>query len=44
MRLALPAYVDAKVEAGKRYRYTVVAIDMTGNESARSPEVSARIE
>ena len=42
--LGLPAYNDAKVETGKRYRYTVSAIDMTGNESARSAETSARIE
>lgn len=42
--IGLPAYTDPRVEAGKRYRYTVTAIDMTGNESARSTESTARIE
>lgn len=38
-----PAYSDRQVEAGKKYRYAVTAIDTSGNESARSQavEVSA---
>jgi hypothetical protein len=28
-----PSYSDRKVEAGKRYRYRVTALDQTGNES-----------
>jgi len=31
-----PAYSDAKVQKGKRYRYTVTAVDILGNESGRS--------
>jgi hypothetical protein len=31
-----PAFSDTKVEAGKRYKYTVSAVDSTGNESAQS--------
>jgi fibronectin type 3 domain-containing protein len=31
-----PNFSDAKIEAGKKYRYTVSAVDLTGNESARS--------
>jgi hypothetical protein len=31
-----PAYTDAKVEAGKMYRYQISAVDLLGNESARS--------
>jgi hypothetical protein len=34
-----PAYSDRSVEAGKTYRYTVSAVDRTGNESARTPVV-----
>jgi hypothetical protein len=43
-KVGVPAFTDSKVEAGKRYRYTVTAIDKAGNESARSSEASARIE
>jgi hypothetical protein len=32
----VPAYSDHKFESGKRYRYAVTAIDLVGNESARS--------
>lgn len=31
-----PTYSDTKIEAGKRYRYRVSAVDLTGNESAPS--------
>jgi fibronectin type 3 domain-containing protein len=31
-----PVYSDAKVEAGKMYRYSVSAVDLSGNESERS--------
>lgn len=41
--LTTPAYSDRAVEAGKRYRYTVSAIDMLGNESAASEPVTAML-
>jgi hypothetical protein len=31
-----PAYSDRQIEAGKKYRYAVSALDVTGNESRRS--------
>ena len=34
-----PSYEDAHVEAGHRYAYAVSAVDVDGNESARSGEV-----
>jgi hypothetical protein len=34
-----PAFSDRQVEAGKRYRYTVTAVDTAGNESGRSAVV-----
>ena len=39
-----PAYSDAKIEPGKKYRYTVSAVDLTGNESEQSvsTEVTAQ--
>jgi hypothetical protein len=39
-----PAYSDHQVEAGKKYRYAVSAVDLTGNESQRSEvqEVTAQ--
>lgn len=43
-RLALPSFHDARVESGKRYRYVVSAIDISGNESERSAEASAQVE
>jgi fibronectin type 3 domain-containing protein len=43
-RVLLPAYVDTRVEAGKRYRYKVSATDTTGNESDRSTEAVAQVE
>ena len=36
-----PTYSDSKIEAGKKYRYTVSAVDLTGNESAQSAPVEA---
>jgi fibronectin type 3 domain-containing protein len=36
-----PAYSDSKIEAGKKYRYAISAVDLTGNESARSAPVEA---
>ena len=38
-----PAYRDAAVEAGKRYFYSVSAIDVRGNESGRSEEASESV-
>lgn len=38
-----PAYRDAAVVAGKRYFYSVSAVDVRGNESARSEEASERV-
>jgi hypothetical protein len=37
----VPAYSDSKIEAGKRYRYAISAVDLTGNESRRSEPVDA---
>ena len=36
-----PAYSDRQVEAGKRYRYAVTAVDQVGNESERSTVAEA---
>jgi len=36
-----PTFSDSMIEAGKRYRYTVSAVDLTGNESARTAPVEA---
>jgi hypothetical protein len=36
-----PAYSDTKIEPGKKYRYTVSAVDLTGNESAQSAPTEA---
>jgi hypothetical protein len=36
-----PTFSDSRVESGKRYRYQVSAVDMSGNESMRSAEVEA---
>jgi antitoxin (DNA-binding transcriptional repressor) of toxin-antitoxin stability system len=38
-----PAYRDTNVSAGKNYMYTVSAVDVHGNESARSDEASERV-
>lgn len=32
-----PSYSDKSVTSGKLYRYSVSSVDLTGNESARSP-------
>ena len=42
--VSLPAYTDTRVEPGKRYRYTVSAVDKVGNESDRSAEAAAQVE
>ncbi|MEI9813716.1 MAG: hypothetical protein WDO18_14160 [Acidobacteriota bacterium] len=42
--IAVPAFTDPNVQSGKRYRYTLSAVDKTGNESQRSPETATRIE
>ena len=39
----VPSYSDTKVEAGKRYRYQVTAIDQTGHESKPSAEAAAAL-
>ena len=36
-----PTYSDSKIESGKKYRYTVSAVDLTGNESAQSAPTEA---
>ena len=38
-----PAYRDAQVVAGKTYVYSVSAVDVRGNESARSEEASESV-
>jgi hypothetical protein len=38
-----PAFRDAQVAAGRKYFYSVSAIDERGNESARSEEASERV-
>jgi hypothetical protein len=38
-----PAYRDRKVVADKTYRYSVSALDLRGNESARSEETSESV-
>ena len=38
-----PAYRDTNVEAGKSYFYSVSAVDVHGNESARSEEASENV-
>lgn len=38
-----PAYRDANVMTGKRYFYSVSAVDVRGNESERSEEASERV-
>jgi len=36
-----PTLSDSKIEAGKKYRYRVSAVDLTGNESAQSAPAEA---
>lgn len=38
-----PAYRDFAVESGKRYSYSVSAVDVRGNESGRSDEASETV-
>jgi len=38
-----PAYRDIHVESGKRYSYSVSAVDLRNNESGRSEETSERV-
>ena len=38
-----PAYRDTKVASGKEYFYSVSAVDIRGNESARSEEASEKV-
>lgn len=39
----IPSWSDRGVEPGKTYRYAVTAVDQAGNESPRSPAVSAAL-
>ncbi|MGA2375154.1 MAG: hypothetical protein ABSF72_06520 [Candidatus Sulfotelmatobacter sp.] len=39
----MPAYRDMQVASGKKYFYSVSAVDLRGNESARSEEASERV-
>jgi len=41
--LKTPAYRDERVEAGKKYFYSVSAVDVRGNESALSDEASESV-
>jgi hypothetical protein len=36
-----PTFSDSKVDAGKKYRYRVSAVDLTGNESAQTAPAEA---
>jgi hypothetical protein len=38
-----PAYRDVNIVSGKSYSYSVSAVDLRGNESARSEETSERV-
>jgi hypothetical protein len=38
-----PAYRDGKVQSGKKYFYSVSAVDVRGNESAKSEEASEEV-
>ena len=42
-KLVAPSYSDHEVKAGGRYRYTVSAYDLSGNESARSSVIEALV-
>jgi fibronectin type 3 domain-containing protein len=37
----VPTFSDSKIEGGKKYRYQVSAVDLTGNESTRTAPVEA---
>ncbi len=38
-----PAYRDAEVEPGKKYLYSVTAVDLRGNESSKSEETAETV-
>jgi fibronectin type 3 domain-containing protein len=38
-----PAFRDDQVEAGKKYRYSVTAVDLRGNESPKSEEAEEAV-
>jgi fibronectin type 3 domain-containing protein len=38
-----PAYRDANVATGRKYLYSVAAVDVRGNESARSEEAGETV-
>jgi hypothetical protein len=40
----IPTYSDHAVERGKTYRYTLTAVDKSGNESGRSATVEAALQ
>jgi fibronectin type 3 domain-containing protein len=40
----IPSYSDHVVERGKTYRYSVTAMDKSGNESGRSATVEAALQ
>jgi hypothetical protein len=42
--LTAPAYSDKNVEPGMRYQYQVSALDMVGNESAKSAAIESGIQ
>jgi len=39
-----PTYRDTAVQAGRRYSYSVSAVDVRGNESERSAETSEAVQ
>jgi fibronectin type 3 domain-containing protein len=41
--IATPSFSDKNVQAGKKYRYAVSAVDHKGNESAKSGVVEAAL-
>jgi fibronectin type 3 domain-containing protein len=41
--LKTPAFRDSNVSSGKKYFYSVSAVDLRANESARSEEASERV-
>jgi hypothetical protein len=42
-RIKSPAFRDTRVESGKKYYYSVSAVDLRNNESARSAETSESV-
>jgi len=41
--LPTPAYRDTAAESGRRYWYTVTAVDRAGNESESRPRLAVEI-